>query len=171
MSPIPEPGPAAGFTLLEGLVALGVLALVLTAVLQLFGSGARAVDRRHVELRLALVAESLLERARLDLDPAAGELTGSYPDGLTWRIGREPYVEPNARRETPGRRGGRQVDPSRKRDGEDTGAALPGSPAARDTERADDELWRIRVAVEDPNGHRFELDTLRLVERRRGARP
>jgi type II secretion system protein I len=153
----PEPARAGGFTLLEVLVALGVLALVLTAVFRLFGSGARAVDHVRGEVQLALVAESLLERTRLDLDPAKGALSGRLPDGIDWRIEREPYVEPAAA----------PVPPP-----PDAAPAAPeearrSASAGRETAAGGGEaftLWRVRVIVEADGGGRFELATLRLAD-------
>lgn len=85
----------AGFTLIETLVALAILGVVLSAVYGVFGSGLRAASRDEDRLLLALVAQNLLARSRLDLFPADGAaLSGDIGGGLRWRIDGEPYALP-----------------------------------------------------------------------------
>jgi type II secretion system protein I len=152
----PEPARAGGFTLLEVLVALGVLALVLTAVFRLFGSGARAVDHVRGEVQLALLAESLLERTRLDLDPAIGPPSGRLPGGVAWRVEREPYVEAAAPAGAPPDAAAAAAEKAGPRSSAERGAATAGSRTFK--------LWRVRVIVEADGGGRFELGTLRLAD-------
>jgi type II secretion system protein I len=89
------PAGAAGFTLLETLVALALLGIVLTTVFGLIGSGLRAAHRDEDRLLLALVAQNLLARSRLDLTPTGdGPLSGDIGGGLRWRIDSQPYEPP-----------------------------------------------------------------------------
>jgi prepilin-type N-terminal cleavage/methylation domain-containing protein len=84
----------AGFTLLEALVALAMIGVVLSTVYDVIGSGLRTAHRDEDRLLLGLVAQNLLVRSRLDLDPAGGALSGDIDGGLRWRIESEPYVVP-----------------------------------------------------------------------------
>ena len=84
----------AGFTLLETLVALAILGVVMATVFGVFGSGLRAAHRDEDRLLLGLVAQNLLVRSRLDLNPSGGALSGDIGGGLRWRIESEPYEIP-----------------------------------------------------------------------------
>jgi type II secretion system protein I len=83
-----------GFTLIETLVALAILGIVLSTVFGIFGSALRAAHRDEDRLLLALVAQNLLARSRLDLFPGTGALTGDIGGGLRWRIEGQPYALP-----------------------------------------------------------------------------
>jgi len=85
---------AAGFTLLETLVALAILGIVLTTVFGVIGSGLRAAHRDEDRLLLGLVAQNLLVRSRLDLTTADGPRSGDIGGGLRWRIESDPYTPP-----------------------------------------------------------------------------
>jgi prepilin-type N-terminal cleavage/methylation domain-containing protein len=80
-----------GFTLLEALVALAVLSTVLAAAFGVFSSGLKALSRGDERLTLALIAESLLERADVDLVRTRPEASGTMADGVSWRVTRTPY--------------------------------------------------------------------------------
>jgi general secretion pathway protein I len=84
-----------GFTLLETLVALAILGVVMSTVYGVIGSGLRSAHRDEDRLLLGLVAQNLLVRSRLDLDPAGGSLSGDIGGGLRWRIESEPYEVPD----------------------------------------------------------------------------
>ena len=85
----------AGFTLLETLVALAILGVVMSTVYGVIGSGLRSAHRDEDRLLLGLVAQNLLARSQLDLDPAGGALSGDIGGGLRWRIESEPYEVPD----------------------------------------------------------------------------
>ena len=89
-----SPG-AAGFTLLETLVALAILGIVLTTVFGMIGSGLRSAHRDEDRLLLGLVAQNLLVRSRLDFTTADGPRHGDIGGGLVWRIESEPYTVPD----------------------------------------------------------------------------
>ncbi|MFO1047726.1 MAG: prepilin-type N-terminal cleavage/methylation domain-containing protein [Geminicoccaceae bacterium] len=84
----------AGFTLLETLVALAILGVIMTTVYAVIGSGLRMAHRDEDRLLLGLVAQNLLARSRLDLNPKDGPMTGDIDGGLRWRIEAEPYPVP-----------------------------------------------------------------------------
>jgi prepilin-type N-terminal cleavage/methylation domain-containing protein len=91
-------GDAGGFTLIEVLVALAVLAAVLSSAFGVFSTGLRGLSRSDERLTLALFAESLLTRSGLDLARGAdAEASGSTADGLSWRVRRVPFQLPKAR--------------------------------------------------------------------------
>jgi prepilin-type N-terminal cleavage/methylation domain-containing protein len=80
-----------GFTLLEALVALAVLSTVLAGAFGVFSSGLKALSRGDERLTLALIAESLLDRADIDLVRTRPEASGTMADGVSWRVTRTPY--------------------------------------------------------------------------------
>jgi general secretion pathway protein I len=173
---------AAGFTLVEVLVALAILGLVMTAVFRLFGTGARSVAHVHDQLQLALVAETLLARVGVDLDPGTGALTGRLPDGMTWRIERDPWLEkrpppppgrsPAAKpRADAGASGPRRIDmqraevlPPDQAGAEAVGGLGGNGGKGAQPAKAPPQLWRVRVTIDGADGRHFGLDTLRLVE-------
>lgn len=87
-------GSERGFTLLETLVALAILGVIMTTVYAVIGSGLRTAHRDEDRLLLGLVAQNLLTRSQLDLDPSQGAITGDIQGGLRWRIESEPYAVP-----------------------------------------------------------------------------
>ena len=80
-----------GFTLLEALVALAVLGTVMSGAFGVFSSGLKGLSRGDERLTVALFAESLLNRADLDLTGGAGEAGGRTADGMTWRVMRQAF--------------------------------------------------------------------------------
>ena len=90
-------GGAGGFTLLETLVALAVLATVLAGAFGVFATGLRGLSRSDERLTLALFAESLLDRGGLDIAQGGGEASGATADGLLrWRVTKVPFELPRA---------------------------------------------------------------------------
>jgi prepilin-type N-terminal cleavage/methylation domain-containing protein len=86
---------AAGFTLLEVLVALTVLAVGAAVVISLISGSLGNI--RKVQLRTKLIehAKSVMEETLLDdtiLNPVV--LTGDFADGTRWSVKVEPYEVP-----------------------------------------------------------------------------
>ena len=83
-------GKNAGFTIIEVLVAISVVAISLTAIGALIGTSTRGV--RSLEQHVALVetartvVASLPSRTQLSLGEVAGEIYGSR-----WRMGVSPF--------------------------------------------------------------------------------
>ena len=92
-------GNPAGFTLVEVLVALAIVAIALLAALRAAGQSTSSVDALRTRLLAGWVAENLLaeQRARSDW-PSAGIQRGSQGEGgieFTWR--EDVVATPNAR--------------------------------------------------------------------------
>ncbi|HMR31467.1 MAG TPA: prepilin-type N-terminal cleavage/methylation domain-containing protein [Geminicoccaceae bacterium] len=133
-----------GFTLIEVMVALAVLGIVLAAIFRIYGTGILSVGRGVDELRLALAAEAVLERTRLDLDPRQGHAEGNI-DGIDWLMEARPVPLPPGSGRTPARTSDR------------TGA--PGNIAQQQPQ-----LWEVRVTVAAA-GHSFELASVQWLSR------
>jgi len=84
-TPNPKLGTTHGFTLLEVMVALAVLAVGIAAVLELFGGGlqltAKASKRTQAVVYAQNVMDSLLAQSTLD----DGDDGGQFPGGFSWR--------------------------------------------------------------------------------------
>jgi general secretion pathway protein I len=188
-------GAAAGFTLLETLVALALLGIVLTTVFGLIGGGLRAAHRDEDRLLLALVAQNLLVRSRLDLTPTGdGPLSGDIGGGLRWRIESQPYELPEGilPEPPPPQPGLSRLDEEEDRQDEEIGAPSVAareesgfgrdagveeeagtidrdgsSPGEREREQEREQvrLRLVRVTVEKGE-ERFELTSLAVEPRR-----
>lgn len=86
-------GQQAGFTIIEALVALAMLAAVYALVHQTLSSGWGAVRRIASESRAVAAANAHLELAGTELPLREGEITGNE-DGLRWRIDISRYTSP-----------------------------------------------------------------------------
>ena len=92
-----RPRAARGFSVLEVLVAFIIVALVVTALFQLFGGALRNVSAADQWTRALLVVQS-----RLALEAATSPLreastAGTEADGhIAWRAAVVPYVPPDA---------------------------------------------------------------------------
>ena len=75
-------------------MALAILGVVMATVFGVIGSGLRSAHRDEDRLLLGLVAQNLLVRSQLDLNPIEGTRSGDIDGGLRWRIESEPYVLP-----------------------------------------------------------------------------
>ncbi|BCX17790.1 MAG: hypothetical protein KatS3mg117_1472 [Geminicoccaceae bacterium] len=91
---------APGFTLIEALVALAVLGVALGGALAAGNGTLGVAERGRHEAAMALLAESLLERAGLDLLVEEPVAEGTVR-GLRWRLERTPFREAAAETPTP----------------------------------------------------------------------
>lgn len=80
-----------GFTLVEVLVALAVLAAGLTAILSTLSSGIFHQTRARTLAEATLGAETILARLGADLPLNTGITEGALGDGLRWRMEIAPY--------------------------------------------------------------------------------
>ncbi|MBA4099866.1 MAG: hypothetical protein C0484_24215 [Rhodospirillum sp.] len=73
-----------GFTLIEVLVALAIVALTLAALLQVFGGGLRAVSVSERYLMATMLARSVLDDFGTEIPAVSGEWSGDIADGYRW---------------------------------------------------------------------------------------
>lgn len=86
MTTLPTASHEAGFSLVEALIALAIIATMTAAFVGTVGQDARMSAAADQRASAALVARSALDRA-LAGDPAAdGEIAG-----LHWHVGRHPF--------------------------------------------------------------------------------
>jgi len=75
-----------GFTLIEIIVALAILAVALGTLFQAFSTGLRATAVADRQAAAVMLAQSLLDRIGQDIPLAAGEQAGVSEDGMHWSI-------------------------------------------------------------------------------------
>lgn len=85
MPPIERRRRAAGFTLLEVLVALTIFALTFGVLAQIFQTGLRQSTAATATSTATLLARSQLARVGVELPLAAGESAGETAEGLRWQ--------------------------------------------------------------------------------------
>ncbi|MGR8930091.1 MAG: type IV pilus modification PilV family protein [Gammaproteobacteria bacterium] len=86
--------PHKGFSLLEILVAFAVMAVALTIVLRIFGSGVNSVALSEDYTLATQVAESLMARMGIEVPLQSGEMSGNEGDKYQWRIRVRPVALP-----------------------------------------------------------------------------
>lgn len=90
---------AAGFTLLEILVAFTLLALVMATLMQVFSKGVTNADIADRYAKAAMLAESKLATVGVEEVLAEGDTSGQFNDDFAWRLSVRPYttsLEPKA---------------------------------------------------------------------------
>lgn len=91
----PLPRAAAGFTLIEVILAFALLALALTLLLSTLGGASRQVHAAAAESRAALHAESLLARFDGGELLAPGTQDGTFEQGrYRWQLDVQPFPDP-----------------------------------------------------------------------------
>jgi general secretion pathway protein I len=86
----------AGFTLIEVLVALAILAIAATFAFRAISGGLHWFDRGGIEQRAVLAAEAELARVGHDLPLQDGAIDGRAAGGFSWHIAITPYGSPVA---------------------------------------------------------------------------
>jgi len=86
----PRAGQSAGFTLLEALIAIVILALSLSALLQLYSTGLRGVGSIDDHLRARLLAQSVMAEMSYDRRLRPGKLQGRF-DQFAWTLSITPF--------------------------------------------------------------------------------
>lgn len=95
---------AAGFTLIEVLVAFTILSVALAVLFQSFGGGMRGVQSAGVYVGAAAEARSILQRVGVDIPVRPGELSGDLASGNRWSVSIERFASTDLRGgETEGR--------------------------------------------------------------------
>ena len=80
----------AGFTLVEVLVAFAIMALCVPALLEIFGTGFRAIRTAEVESAAARLAASKLAAVGSEIPFSAGRAEGREEPRFTWLVTIEP---------------------------------------------------------------------------------
>jgi general secretion pathway protein I len=91
----------AGFTLVETLAALAILAVALGVLLAVFSDGIRRHGQAEQLAIATLEAQSLLARLGVDIPLKAGTATGTLPRGLHWRLHVDRYGDAGDRKAWP----------------------------------------------------------------------
>lgn len=86
---------ARGFTLLEVLAALVILALAFTILLQATGASLALTHKSTRRTRIAAQARSLLDSAATLKPPQPGTQHGEFDDGHQWRLQITPWHPPH----------------------------------------------------------------------------
>ncbi len=89
----PRPSGRSGFTLLETVVAMAILALSFAALLRGVSTDLRLVDRGQEQTLALLYAKSKMDEVMAWSDLSAGQWQGSYDDGFRWRVSVIPENE------------------------------------------------------------------------------
>ena len=90
-----KPVGAAGFTLVEVIVAIIIAAVCLTALSQVFATGVRSASISADYSKAVTLAESLLASAGIERALSDGAESGNSPDGtLVWTL--QTSTEPSA---------------------------------------------------------------------------
>ena len=82
-----------GFTLLEIMVALAILGIALTVILQQFSAGLRSVRISREYTAAVIHAREKMEECCLNQKLAEKEETGEFEDGYKWRVVVAPFKE------------------------------------------------------------------------------
>jgi general secretion pathway protein I len=98
----------AGFTLVEVLVALAILAVAFGFAFHALSGGFDRLDRDQKNSDAVLLAQSTLARVGHDIALQDGAVDGRTKDGFAWRIGTAPYGD--TQDVSPGRLIGHRVD-------------------------------------------------------------
>ena len=86
-----QPDDESGFTLVEIVVALAILALSVTVLLGVISDGLRRTDLAARTAQATSLAQSLLGRLGTELPVQQGETSGELAGGFRWQARIEPY--------------------------------------------------------------------------------
>jgi general secretion pathway protein I len=89
----------AGFTLVEVIVALAILALSLSVLLGAISNTAWRSAQAEKLVRAGLLGQSLLARVGTEIPMREGETIGEFSGGFRWRLIAQPYEDSVARTE------------------------------------------------------------------------
>ena len=84
---------ARGFSLLELLVALAILALALTTIYRIAGDAVAVTSSRERLVRLTALADAAWQELRLSGTTSADALTLALPEGVTLTVDEQPSAE------------------------------------------------------------------------------
>jgi len=98
----PDKSRESGFTLIEVLVALTILAISLTILFSVFGHSLARHAETQSRMAARAVASSLLAQAEAANFLSPGETTGSIQPDLSWRLKVIPYGSQKDQESWPG---------------------------------------------------------------------
>lgn len=84
-----------GFSLLEILVAFAIMAVALTIVLRIFGSGVNAAVVSEEYTLAVQIAESLMARTGVEIPLQTGDISGTEGDKYDWLVSVSPVAAPS----------------------------------------------------------------------------
>jgi len=82
-----------GFTLLEILLAISILGVALTVIMQQFSAGLRIGQASKTYTTATAYAKQKLEEFQLEEEMEEGEEVGDFDDGYTWKVSVLPYED------------------------------------------------------------------------------
>lgn len=100
-SKIEWPDGEAGFTVVEVVIALTILALALSVLLNVMSNSIRQTGQAETAAEAGSLAQSLLAKIGTELPLRSGQITGQSDRGFRWRVQIDPYGEGTDRREWP----------------------------------------------------------------------
>jgi general secretion pathway protein I len=100
-SDIEQPDREAGFTVVEVVAALAILAASLGVLLDIMSNSIRQTGRAESLAEAGSLARSLLAKIGTELPLRDGEITGQADRGFRWRVNIEPFGDGTDRREWP----------------------------------------------------------------------
>ena len=86
-----KPSAQLGFTLLEILVAISILGVALTVIMQQFSAGLRIGHTSRTYTTATAYAKQKLEEFQLVEEMEEGAEAGDFDDGYTWKVSILPY--------------------------------------------------------------------------------
>jgi general secretion pathway protein I len=86
-----RPKQSAGFTLIEMLVALAVLAITMGFAFRAFSGALATLGRSERDQMAVTLAQTMLDRVGHDIDLRPGDKSGRTADGFAWRLHMAPY--------------------------------------------------------------------------------
>ena len=86
-----KPSAQHGFTLLEILLAIAILGVALTVIMQQFSAGLRIGHTSRTYTTATAYAKQKLEEFQLVEEMEEGEEAGDFDDGYTWKVSVLPY--------------------------------------------------------------------------------
>jgi len=82
-----------GFTLLEILLAVSLLGVAITVIMQQFSAGLRIARMSRTYTTATIYAKQKLEEFQVESEMEEGEESGRFEDGYSWRVSITPYEE------------------------------------------------------------------------------
>ena len=82
-----------GFTLLEILLAIAILGVAVTVIMQQFSAGLRISRTSRTYTTATIYAKQILEEYLLAEEMEEGEASGTFDDGYAWNVSIEAYED------------------------------------------------------------------------------